>query len=88
MIPFEGIWERISSHQGDVFRQIRGKTFTYTVSHSSVTPSTVNQNIPRGDFEKAVSFLPLENTVLVQHLRGPSYIYAILMDERIRLRDW
>jgi hypothetical protein len=26
---------------------------------------------------------PLSNTVQLQKLRGPSYIYAIIMDERI-----
>jgi hypothetical protein len=33
-------------------------------------------------------YVPLPNTVPVQHLRGPSYIYAILMDSRIRRTDW
>jgi hypothetical protein len=36
----------------------------------------------------APGLVPLENTVPVQHLRGPSYIYAILMDPRIRQDDW
>jgi hypothetical protein len=31
---------------------------------------------------------PLPNTVPVQNLQGPSYLYAILMDSRIRDGDW
>ena len=38
--------------------------------------------------EEAAALVPLANTVPVQHLRAPSYIYAILMDPRIRQSDW
>jgi hypothetical protein len=46
------------------------------------------QNIAKAHFAEALAYVPLRNTVPVQHLRGPSYIYAILMDERIRRHDW
>lgn len=36
----------------------------------------------------ALTLVTLANTVPVQHLRDPSYLYAILMDERIRGQDW
>lgn len=88
MIPFDTIWPRIKHCEGQVFRQIRGREFTYTVNGSTVIPSTTNQNIPRGHFEEASQLLPLQNTVPVQHLRGPSYIYAILMDRRIKQTNW
>jgi hypothetical protein len=55
---------------------------------SAVVPNRTNQNISKSDFEKAIKFLPLANTTPVQHLRGPSYIYAILMDKRIRNDEW
>jgi hypothetical protein len=32
--------------------------------------------------------VPLSSTVEMNHLQGPSYIYAILMDSRIRRDDW
>lgn len=88
MIPFSEIMSRIEAHAGEEFQQIRGGRFTYAVYGSYLTPDRTNQNIPISYFEKAVELLPLENTVPVQHLRGPSYIYAILMDRRIRWDDW
>ncbi|GAG82416.1 unnamed protein product, partial [marine sediment metagenome] len=33
-------------------------------------------------------FIPLSGTTEIQHLQGPSYIYAILMDKRIRKDNW
>jgi len=38
--------------------------------------------------EEAFRLAPLKNTVIVQRLQGPSYIYAVLMDKRIRQNDW
>jgi hypothetical protein len=88
MLTFETIWDRIKSHAGQKFTQLRGGQFTYRVTEAAVVPDRTNQNLPRGHFEEASRLLPLENTVPVQHLRGPSYIFAILMDPRIRGSDW
>lgn len=82
------VWVRIEAHQGEEFRQIRGQWFRYVVKGSYLTPSTTRQNIPRSAFEQALSLVPLQNTVPIQHLRGPSYIFAVLMDDRIRRADW
>lgn len=88
MVGIETIWARIESHADEEFYQIRGATFTYAVSGGHVILDRTNQRIPKSHFEKALQYLPLPNTVAVQHLRGPSYIYAILMDPRIRQSDW
>jgi hypothetical protein len=88
MISFDEIWLRIEAFAGEKFVQIRGGEFTYLFSGGHVIPDRTNQQIPKYHFNEATAFLPLENTVPVQHLRGPSYIYAILMDERIRESDW
>lgn len=77
------IWTRIVAHQGEVFRQIRGKEFTYTVRGNILNPSTTSQNLARSEFEKALDRWPLENTVPLSDLRGPSYVFAILTDPRI-----
>lgn len=87
MILIETIWARIVANEGETFHQIRGKEYTYEVVGSSIIPKGINQNIPISEFEKAIELLPLENTVEVQHLRGPSYIFSILMDPRIRRQD-
>jgi hypothetical protein len=88
MIDFEIIWRRVKACQGETFEQIRGGKFTYQLDGNVLIPDRTNQNLPRAHFEEAASLLPLENTAPVQHLRGPSYLYAILSDSRIRKSDW
>ena len=88
MVAFDTIWERITQHQGEEFHQIRGQAFTYEITSGAVVPSTTNQQLPKIQFKEATELLPLENTVPVQHLRGPSYLFAILMDPRISQGGW
>jgi hypothetical protein len=88
MPKIDDVWERIVAHGGETFHQIRGGEFTYAVKGQHLRLSRTNQNVPRSHVEEALALVPLDNTVAVQHLRAPSYIFAILMDERIRGRDW
>jgi hypothetical protein len=60
-----------------------GGEFTYDVPGNFVNLPRTNRHIPRKDFEEAYNNFPLKNTSVLQHLQGPSYIYAILSDERI-----
>ena len=83
MSAFENTWKKIEKHSGEQFTQIRGGKFTYEINGNHVRLDRTNQQIPKSHFEKAFELLPLENTVSIQSLRGPSYIFAILMDERI-----
>ena len=85
---FEAVWDRIHALQGETFRQIRGGEFTYTVRSGYLAPDRTNRLIPRADFEQAWEMAPLESTVPVQRLQGPSYIYAIIMDPRVRAGEW
>ena len=82
------LWRRVQAHEGEVFRQLRGKEFTYTTTPKVLRPSTTNWQIPRNHFAEAIRLVPLANTVPVQHLYAPSYLYAILMDSRVRGGDW
>lgn len=82
------IWSRLRQHEGEVFHQIRGKAFTYSLTVNGLIPSTTDWLIPKDHFARALELVPLRNTVPVQHLYGPSYIYALLMDSRIRGIDW
>src|SRR5688572_27003554 len=83
MRSIDDVWVTIKKHEGELFRQVRGGEFRYTVVGSALVPDRTNQNIPRTHFEKALGLMPLSSTVPLQDLRGPSYIYAILMDRRI-----
>lgn len=82
------IWQRIKRHDGETFAQIRGGEFRYGVAANSINLDRTNWSIPRSHIEEALTLVPLSNTVPVQHLFAPSYIYAILMDARIRQSDW
>jgi len=83
MYDSEYVWSLIKKHRGEKFYQIRGGEFAYEVKGNCVIPGRTNVKISKTGFDEAVKLLPLPNTVPVHHLRGPSYIYAILMDERI-----
>jgi hypothetical protein len=88
VIRFSKIWERIEGHQGQVFRQIRGGEFVYAIRGGCLVPDRTNRQIPRSHFERAFERVPLQSTVRLQSLQGPSYIYAVIMDPRIRASDW
>jgi len=85
---FDEVWSRIVRHEGQQFRQIKGGEFTYTISGNTLVPSRIDRNIARSQLEAAYEFAPLQNTVPIQNLQAPSYLYAILMDTRIRAGQW
>ncbi|WP_088006836.1 hypothetical protein [Indiicoccus explosivorum] len=82
------VWNRIIKYDGQEFTQIRGQKFTYKVAGNSLVLSTTNHAISRRTLEKAFQFVPLENTVPIQNLFAPSYLFALLNDERIRQGEW
>ena len=88
MVSFEEVWDRIRNHAGEEFHQTRGGAFRYAAHDGYIVPDRTNQNLPRSHFEQAFELIPLPDTTPVQHLRGPSYVRAILMDPRIRISDW
>ena len=87
-VAIDPVWERIEALAGQEFHMIRGAEFHYEVNSGHVLPDRTNQQIPKSHFEKALAFVPLADTTAIQDLRGPSFIYAILMDPRIRQSDW
>lgn len=87
-IDIDTLWLRLRDHEGETFTQIRGGTFTYAVTPSAVVPDRTNRVFPRSDFARALNLVPLASTGPLQHLQGPSYLYAILMDDRISRGDW
>jgi len=84
----DAVFGRIAAHAGEAFHQIRGAEFRYVVQAEHVIPDRTNQRIAKSEFAKALELVPLPDTVAIQSLRGPSYIYSILMDDRIRAGEW
>jgi hypothetical protein len=85
---FDTVWARIVACEGKPFEQIRGKQFTFSVQVNTLSLSTTNQLISRSQMTSAYELVPFNSTTQLQHLRAPSYLYAILMDPRIRKQDW
>ncbi|MHA0855670.1 hypothetical protein [Paenibacillus sp. CMAA1364] len=83
MLDIETVWSNVLKHQGNLFRQIPGGEFTYEVKGNLIYPDRTNVQISKNLLQEALTFFPQTNTTKIQHLRGPSYIYAILMDHRI-----
>ena len=85
----DAVWKRIVGHQGDVFRQFKGREFTYQVTGNALRPSTTNVRIHKSQFAKALEHVPFAKVSDVPAgVFGPSYVYAILMDPRVRNGDW
>jgi hypothetical protein len=88
MVELDTVWAGIESNTGERFVQILGGEFTYEVASGFIVPDRTNRRLPKPHFEKAFRRVPLDKPSSVQHLQGPSYLFAILMDERIRRKDW
>jgi len=84
----EIVWERIKEHEGQIFKQLEGGEFSYSVNGNSILLSRTNRTVSKNTIAKALDHVPLVNTVPLQHLQAPSYLFAILTDRRIRQTNW
>jgi hypothetical protein len=82
------VWSRIESHAGERFELLRGGSFSYEVNGAHLLPVGRARSLSKTNFANGLSRVPLDNTTSVRDLQGPSYVYAILMDRRIRRGDW
>jgi hypothetical protein len=80
---FDEIWKSITEQEGSEFKQVRGKTFTYKISGNAIVPSTTNYLIPKSQIEKAWNRMPIKGPGMISDFIAPSYLYAILIDEKI-----
>jgi hypothetical protein len=86
---FDEIWQRVLKHQDEDFRLKRGGVFRYFVQGETLVTDRDNASVAKSQFEQAYAVVPLTNVAAVpQQLWGRSYIYAILMDDRIRQNNW
>jgi len=84
--PIEGfdvVWVRIVRQEGELFHQVRGRAFTYSIDGNVLRPSTTNRKLSKGQFEEAFRRMPVAGPGDFQDLQGPSYLYAVLTDPRI-----
>ena len=78
------IWEKVLQHQGQIFRTVTGLEFTYRVSGEKVIHTRSKATLSKRDFEKAVMINPQKASDLHNFVSGPSYVYAIITDDRIK----
>jgi hypothetical protein len=84
MNDFEQLWGRITALSGQTFHTKRGIPFTYYATSSSVVLHNTDRMLPKGQFVEALSRFPISGPGELQDLQGPSYMYAILTDPRVR----
>lgn len=85
---YETILRRIMNNQGNLFRTITNLPFTYEIDNGYLRVSRTNYAIPLSDIRVAYNVFPCAGpSGFGNAVRGPSYIWAILNDSRIRNND-
>lgn len=85
----ETIWKRLKQLEGQEFRTIRGLPFTFKINKDYLVTDRTNYNLSKTDFSKALKLVLLKGPGFINDLvRGPSYIWAILHDNRVREENW
>jgi hypothetical protein len=88
----ESVWHRIQSHQGEEFKTATGLPFTYEVERAGIwffrNGQRVNRKLTRNQLNLAVARCPLRSTTEIKDLMDYAYLFAMLMDNRIRGEAW
>jgi hypothetical protein len=86
---FEEVWDRLRSNEGNLFHTISGLDFQYHITGNMLETTRTDYHLSKQDFARAFSLVPIPNPGTINRLvRGPSYIWAILHDERISQGEW
>ncbi len=88
----EEVWRRIERHQGDEFHTATGLPFTFRVEGAGIwffrDGRRINRKLARSQVETAISRCPLTSTTEIKDLMDYAYLYALLMDRRVRGEAW
>ena len=88
----EAVWRRIRSHQGQEFHTATGLPFTYEVEGAGIwffrKGRRINRKLARTQVEIAILRCPLAATTEIKDLMDFAYLFAMLMDPRIRAEAW
>jgi hypothetical protein len=84
-MEFQTIWKRIINHEGETFFTKKNLPFTYKIVNNCIVPDRTNYPLAKSNFEKAAKINNLTGPGQINDIvRGPSYVYAILTDSRIK----
>jgi len=88
----QAIWRRIEQHQRERFETSRGLPFTFEVEGAGIwffrDGRRINRKLARGQVEQAIQRCPLQSTTEIKDLMDYAYLFALLMDPRIREKAW
>ena len=88
----EAVWRRVVAHQGQEFRTARRLPFTFQIEGAGIwffrDGKRVERKLSRKQFEIALSRCPLTSTTEIKDLMDYAYLFAVLMDRRIRAQAW
>jgi hypothetical protein len=88
----ERVWKRIVAHAGAEFRPARDLPFTYSVEGNGIwfyrDGKRIEQRLARGEVDQAILICPVSKTSELSKFRDSSYLYGLLMDSRVRSKDW
>ncbi|WP_210441313.1 hypothetical protein [Nocardioides xinjiangensis] len=92
MTSFDDVRDRIRRCAGQTFSTATGLPFTYRVAGEFLRVQRegreINRSLSRTNFEKAAVEMPAGRPSDIKGRQGSAYTWAILMDQRIRQRDW
>ncbi len=84
-MDFQNVWRRIILCEGQEFTTITGLPFTYRIEDNYVIPDRTEFRLAKSNFEKAAAIKNLQGPGQINFISmGPSYVYSILSDERIK----
>ena len=85
-------WRQIEAHQGEEFKTATGLPFTYAVEGTGIWffrgGRRINRKLTRGQVNKAIARCPLTSTTEIKDLMDYPYLFALLVDKRIRREAW
>ncbi len=88
----EEAWRRIERHEGDEFHTATGLPFTFKVEGAGIwffrDGRRIKRKLSRRQVDTAISRCPLTSTTEIKDLMDYAYLYALLMDRRIRGEAW
>jgi hypothetical protein len=88
----ETVWQRVANHQGEHFQTVTGLPFTFELEGTGIwffrNGKRVNRKLTRTQFEVALSRCPPAHTTEIKDLIDYPYLFAVLMDKRIRGQAW
>jgi hypothetical protein len=88
----ESVWRRIQKFQGEQFFTRKGLPLTFEVEGNGIwffrEGQRINRKLTRTQVDVAISRCPLKSTTEIKDLIDYPYLFAVLMDRRIRGEAW